>query len=78
MSEADIREINERLGVIIALLAKAIPKASDGIALREQIGLLSDLGMRPKDIAEILGRTQTYVGKELAGLRKGKDKQKKQ
>lgn len=69
-------ELNKRLGVVIALLLKAIPKSSDGMSLRDQVELLTDLGVRPKDIAEILGRTQTYVNKELASLRKGKGKSK--
>jgi hypothetical protein len=68
----ELFEVNKRLGVVIALLLKAIPKANDAMSLRDQIQLLSELGVRPKDIAEILGRTQTYVGKELANLRKNR------
>jgi hypothetical protein len=75
--ENDIPELSKRLGVVIALLLRAIPKSSDGMSLRDQVQLLTDLGVRPKDIAEILGRTQTYVNKELASLRKGKGKSKK-
>lgn len=65
-------EVNKRLGIVIALLLKALPKGHDAMSLRDQVQLLSELGVRPKDIAEILGRTQTYVGKELAGLRKNR------
>ena len=75
--ETDIVELNKRLGIIIALLLKTIPKSGDVISLRDQVQLLADLGVRPKDIAEILGRTQTYINKELASLRKGKAKAKK-
>jgi hypothetical protein len=73
----ELVELNKRLGVVIALLLRAIPKSGDGMSLRDQVQLLTDLGVRPKDIAEILGRTQTYVNKELASLRKGKGKSKK-
>lgn len=73
----DFLEVNKRLGVIIALLLKSLPKSSDTMSLRDQIQLLSELGIRPKDIAEILGRTQTYVGKELVNLRKNRAKVKK-
>ena len=69
-----LAEINRRLGIVVALLLKAQPKGRDGISLRDQVRTLSDIGARPKDIAEILGRTQTYVGKELASLRKDKAK----
>ena len=70
----DIEELNKRLGVVIALLLKGIPKDGDGISLREQVDLLAQLGVRPRDIAEILSRSQKYVTKELASLRKMKRK----
>jgi DNA-binding CsgD family transcriptional regulator len=69
-SNADFAEINKRLGVVIALLVKSLPAGKDGLSLRDQVGLLAGLGMRPKDIADILGRTQGYVSKELVSLRK--------
>jgi hypothetical protein len=77
VKENDIDALTRRLGVVIALLLRTIPKSSDGISLRDQIQQLADLGVRPKDIAEILGRSQTYVNKELVSLRKGKGKAKK-
>ncbi len=73
----DFAEVNKRLGIIIALLLKTIPTSSDGISLRDQVELLSELGVRPKDIATMLGRSQSYVTKELSGLRKSKGKAKK-
>jgi hypothetical protein len=72
--KTELLEIKKRLEVVIALLLKALPKGNDAISLRDQIRLLSELGIRPKDIAEILGRTQTYIGKELASLRKKRTK----
>jgi DNA-binding CsgD family transcriptional regulator len=63
-------ELNKRLGVIVALLLRSLPKSTDSLSLRDQIQLLSELGVRPKDIADILGRTPTYVSKELTTLRK--------
>jgi len=68
----DLAELNNRIGVVIALLLRSLPKAGETLSLRDQIQLLTGLGLRPKDIAEILGRTQTYVNKELAGIRKRK------
>ncbi len=70
----ELAEVNKRLGIVIALLLKALPKGNDAMSLRDQIKLLSELGVRPKDIADILGRTQTYIGKELASLRKSRAK----
>ncbi len=75
MDRDDLLEVNKRLGVVIALLLKALPKGAEGGSLRDQVRLLSELGVRPKDIAGILGRTPTYVTKELSGIRKDKGKQ---
>jgi hypothetical protein len=75
--DSQFKELSKRLGVVIALLVKTLPKGHDGLSLRDQVELLSELGVRPKDIAEILGRTQTYVGKELARIRKSRAKGKK-
>jgi hypothetical protein len=70
----DFTELSKRLGVMIALLLRNSPSSGEQMSLRDQVSTLSDLGMRPKDIAEILGRTTTYVSKELSTLRKGKKK----
>ena len=74
--DREFAKVNKQLGVIIALLARRTPKAKDSLSLREQIQLLSELQLRPRDIADILGRTQTYINKELAGIRKAKGKLK--
>ena len=58
------------LKVIIALLLRQ--KEEESVSLKRQIEILNDLGMRPVDIAETLGRTTTYVNKELSGLRKNR------
>ena len=77
MTTQEVAVLQKRLGVVIALLLRNLSKTKDTLSLHDQVELLSDLGLRPKDIAEILGRTPTYVNKELAMLRKGK-KAKKQ
>ena len=40
--------------------------------LKQQIEVLDDLGLRPSEIAEILGRSSTHINKELSGLRKSR------
>ena len=65
-----LMELNKRLGVMISLLVRMVPREGPGISLKEQVRILDDLGMRPRDIAEILNRTQPHINKELAGLRK--------
>lgn len=68
----ELQETNKRLEVIIALLLRLVPKENDGLTMRDQIALLDDLGMQPRDIARIIERTQSYVNKELTVIRKQK------
>ncbi len=67
-------DLNKRLGVVISLLLRMTSKDRPGISLKEQVRILGDLGIRPRDIADILGRTPTHITKELAGLHKEKNK----
>ena len=69
-----IIELNKRLGVVIALILHMIPQDGTKISLKRQVQILASLGIRPRDIAEILGRTQPHINKELAGLRNNKGK----
>ena len=71
--EKDSHESTNRLlRVIVALLLR---REEQGLqTLRQQVGILDDLGLRPAEIADILGRTSNYVNKELAGLRKARTK----
>jgi len=63
---------NKLLQVIIAILLRG--KEETRLTLRQQIEILADLNLKPVEIAEILGRTGTYVNKELSGIRKGRKK----
>lgn len=72
--KGECAEVAELLKVVVALLLRSAPLRGDRPSLRDQVQILSDLGVRPKRIAEILGRSPTYVTKELAGLRRAKRK----
>lgn len=63
---------NKLLGVIVALLIRQGPDGPP--SLKQQIETLNDLGLRPSEIASILGRSNTHVNKELTGIRKGRKK----
>jgi hypothetical protein len=67
-----LESTNKLLGVVIALLLRQ--GKEEAPSLKFQIETLSDLGLRPSEIALILGRTSTHVNKELTGIRKGKRK----
>ena len=68
--DANRESTNRLLRVVIALLSRK--KDEQTLTLRQQITLLDGLGLRPVEIAEILNRNQSYIGKELVGIRKGK------
>lgn len=58
---------NRLLKVLIAILMKGGERQ---LPLKQQIEMLDSLGLKPKEIAEILGKTNTHVSKELTGIRK--------
>jgi hypothetical protein len=70
MGKETIESTNRLLRVIIALILKR--KDADTLTLRQQIEILNDLGLKPLEIAEILGRSNIYINKELSGLRKSR------
>lgn len=68
-----LKAIKIRLEVIINLMIqKEGPEHNESRSLRDQIGLLNSFGLKPKEIAEILGRTGSHINKELTVLRKSK------
>jgi hypothetical protein len=70
MDKNELQSTNKLLRVIVALLLRK--KDEKTLTLRQQIEILSDLGIKPAEIAEILGRTNTYINKELSGIRKSR------
>jgi hypothetical protein len=68
MDKDTLESTNKLLRVIVALLLRG--KSDEPLNLRQRIEILADLSLKPAEIAEILGRTNTYVNKELSGIRK--------
>jgi hypothetical protein len=58
------------LRVIVSLLLRR--KEEHLLPLKQQIEILDEMGIRPAEIARIIGRTSTYVGKELVGIRRAR------
>ena len=71
MDSSSLDQTNRLLKVIIALMLR--PKDEKPMPLKQQIEVLYGLGIRPSEIAEILGRTAGHVNKELSGIRKRKE-----
>lgn len=70
----ELKEISRRLGIVITLLLKLNQNTNEGMSQRALIGELQKLGMRPVEIASIIGRTSSFVNKELATLKNQKGK----
>jgi len=70
MDKNTLESTNKLLRVMVALLLKR--KDSDTLTLRQQIEILNDLGLKPLEIAEILGRNNLYINKELSELRRSR------
>ncbi|HEV2378904.1 MAG TPA: hypothetical protein VG206_03800 [Terriglobia bacterium] len=68
-----LENINRNLEVIIGLLLRSLPD-SDAAHLRGRIVMLNDMGMRPKDIARVLGKSTNHINVELSRSRKPKRK----
>jgi hypothetical protein len=68
-----LENINRNLEVIIGLLLRSLPD-SDAAHLRGRILMLRDMGMRPKDIARVLGKSTNHINVELSQARNPKMK----
>ena len=69
MEKELLKSINKKLEIVIALLLHIRLQSTERPYLREQIKVLDDLGVKPKDIANILGRSNNFINKELSELR---------
>ncbi len=67
-----LKNLGQKLDVVVAVLLKLVPKNIEGLSLKDQIKLLDGLGVRPVEISKIIGRSANYVNKELVTIRKEK------
>lgn len=67
-----LTQLVQKFDTATALLLRLVPKDMEGLSLKEQIKLLKGFGVRPVDIAKIIGRSQNYINKELVAIRKEK------
>ena len=66
MDQDPMQSTNRLLKVIIGILIRG---GENPMPLKQQIETLSNVGLRPVEIAEILGKTATHINKELSALR---------
>lgn len=69
MSQTTDELILEKLDQILGILAVI---ATKGLRQRDQISILSQAGLQPKIIADLLGTSSNTVRVELVALRKAK------
>jgi len=74
MNQNEESKIVEKLNLLIKLVALIVLKDME---FKEQVRILSGLGLQPKEIAEILGKTSANVRVTLSNLRKERNKIKK-
>jgi hypothetical protein len=67
--ENENESTNQLLRVIIALLLEQSESFS---TLKQKVAFLDGIGLRPVDIAKVLGKTNTHITKELTGIRKAR------
>ena len=72
MPNKELQSTNRLLKVIIALLLRQ--KEEQTVTLRQKIEVLDNMRIKPADIAEILGRSNVYINKELSIIRKNQRK----
>ena len=70
MDKNELQSTNKLLRVIVALLLRR--RDEQTLTLRQQIEILNDLGIKPIEIPHILCRNNTYINKELSGIRKNR------
>lgn len=67
ISEEQFEKLREQNDMIIKLLAAI---AIEGKNLNEQVRLLSDVGLTPSEIANILGKKSNLIRVTKSGLKK--------
>lgn len=70
----DLKALEEKMDTLIKLVACGLIADK---SQREQIEMLSRIGLPPKEIAGLIGTTSNTVSVTLAGLRKTKKKSKR-
>lgn len=67
-----LEQLMQKIDVVTALLLRLVPKNIEGLSLKEQIRLFNGFGVRPVDMAKIIGKSANHINKELVAIRKEK------
>jgi hypothetical protein len=70
-----LERLIKRVDVLITILFDTSNQGK-GIPMGRRIEILDSCGLRPVEIADILGRNSSYINKELNRIRKSKGSKK--
>jgi len=70
ITDKSCQEIVRRLDAILNILLESMQVEGTKPTIRKRINLLHESGLRPSEIARILGKTQPYVTSVLAHSKK--------
>lgn len=77
MEKELLESLNRNLEVIVGLLLRSLPDSGTA-SLRDRVRMLKAMGMRPKDMAKVLGKSANHINKELSigrgATKKGRSK----
>jgi hypothetical protein len=65
----EVKEIVKRLDAILNVLLESSPAEGKKLPMSRRVQLLYQAGLRPSEIARILGKTPTYVTVELTRIK---------
>ena len=71
-NEDQTKELSRKMDTVIRLLAMEVARGRD---LRDQIKLLDQAGLKPADIADVLGKTPNAIRVALFSIRKSKGRE---
>ena len=69
MSDTKCKEINRKLDLVVNLLATQIVQGKE---YRDQVKLLDNVGLQPREIAKITGKSANNVNVTLHLIKKSK------
>jgi DNA-directed RNA polymerase specialized sigma24 family protein len=71
-SDEITKELSRKIDTVIRLLAMEVVRGRD---LRDQIKLLDQAGLKPAEIADVLGKTPNSIRVALFGIRKARGRE---
>ena len=72
MSEYEMKILEKKLDVLIKLFAMEVVR---GREFREQVRVLDQAGLQPKEIAQLLNKTPNNISVTLSYLKKNRPKE---